>query len=192
MSINIEFEALAHDQQTKVRSAYGTRERQCSGCAVYIGKTSAGEHTYFWHYGVSEGYVVLPVGSTAPFFNYESGTVWIGDREFTTDGQEVLPPPFEYLVHFDIRKWHNLYKERVANGGFASTEEEAAFLDCCGCNNRSAAPKRVAEKLGIQPNTEVVWLGHAWLKPWELTQDFYGACLAITIVLQNGDKIDVL
>jgi hypothetical protein len=178
MSI-IEFEALENDQQTKVQDAYGTREHQCSGCAVYLGKTSAGEHTYFWHYGVSDGYAVLLVADESPYYDYDSGNITVGGREFTTDGVEVLTPPFEYLCHFDIRKWPKIYLEHD-------------FLTCCECNAGSIPPERAAVALGLPIGQAVSWVGHFYLKPWELTEELFNAAVALTILRPNGDRIAVV
>jgi hypothetical protein len=187
MSINIDFEALTPSQQEKVSACGGN----CSGCAIYLGATPAGEHTYAWHYGVSSGYTVLPVADDSPYFDYESGNISVGEREFTTDGQEVLPPAFEYLVHFDVRKWHELYRERMANGGFASAADEEAFLDCCGCQNRSRLPRRTTERLGLPREAEPAWAANCTVGPWELTKELYDASLAITLI-RGGDRIAVV
>ncbi len=92
--ISISFENLTQDQQTLVQDAYGTREYSCAGCAVYLGQTPAGEHTYFWHYGSSDGYVALPHRDDTPYYDYSSGNITVCGHEYTTDGEEVLPAPY--------------------------------------------------------------------------------------------------
>lgn len=94
--MTISFEQLTPDQQALVTGAYdtdrsseGLSKLECAGCAVYLGETPIGKHTHFWHYGASDGFVVLPVGGDAQL-DYDSGNLFFGDREFTTEGKEIL------------------------------------------------------------------------------------------------------
>ena len=98
---NLDFVQLTAAQQEAVQGAYGRdlsaeglRPLECAGCAVYLGATPLGENTYYWHYGASEGFVTLPIGDDRPDFDYGSGNLFVGGREFTTDGKEVPAPPF--------------------------------------------------------------------------------------------------
>lgn len=195
----VSFEMLNPVQQEAVQGAYGTdrsaeglKSLECAGCVVYIGETAAGKNTYFWHYGASDGYVALPTNGEMAQLDYESGHIFVLDREFTTEGEEIAPPPFMILLHFDIRKWHQLYKEQVeGRGGFATAEQEENFLFCCQCNAGSIPPERVATRLKLDVGKPVIWIGHAWLNSGELTGELKEAALAITLELPTGDRFEV-
>jgi len=186
---NVNFEDLNPVQQDAVQYAFCGG---CAGCVAYIGETPAGSNTYFWHYGVSDGYVALPTNGESAQLDYESGHIFVVDREFDLDGLEILPPPFTLLVHIDIRQWHQLYKEQVERGGFASAEEEESFLVCCQCNSGSIPPERVATRFNLEPGKSVAWMGHFWLKPGELTNELKQAAVAITVELPGGNRLEVL
>ncbi len=197
------FDSLTADQKNRVENSFGTRESMCSGCAVYLGKTQEGEHTYFWHYGASDGYVVLPIGRGGAnsgyefaHYDYESGNITLntpdGSREFTTEGVEILPPPFQYLIHVDLRKYNTVYKEHVAaNGGvFPADGNEESFLICCG--GGSYLPERAAIVAGVEPKVEIPWVANFWLSPWDLTEELTRSAVAITVVFPDDRRIPVL
>jgi hypothetical protein len=197
------FENLTAEQKKKIQDAFGTQKHSCSGCAVYLGKTEIGEHTYFWHYGASDGYVVLPIGREGvnsgyggyefAHFDYESGNITLntpeGNREFTTEGVEILPPPFQYLLHLDLRKYNTHYLEQVKEG-FASQEDEDNFLICCG--GGSYLPERAALTAGAEPKVGISWVANYWLAPWELTEELTRSALAITMVYPDDRRVIVL
>lgn len=160
ISISISFEQLTAQQKAVVQDD----SPECSGCALYIGRTPAGPHTYFWHYGASSGYVALPLRGE-PGYDYESGNIFIKNREFTVEGKEVTPP-FHILCHFDVRKVAGDYD----------------------CQTNSYPPRWVAERLGLEVGKQVEWLAHSWLRPGGLTGELKDAAVALTLVFPSGHR----
>ncbi len=164
--INVDFEALTPSQQDIIKDAYGTHEYPCSGCAVYLGATPEAEHSYFLHYGVSDWYVSLPIADEGVTLNYEDGgSIDAGGRLFDLKGVEIIPPPFQLLVHYDTRKLQG-----EGSGG-------------------SIPPRTVAVALGLPVNKPVEWIGNMWLIPTELTPEILSAMVSIATVYPNGDRI---
>ncbi|GEM_PF-5516239 len=176
----INFEMLTPEQREVVSSAYGTdrsAERlpnlECAGCVRYLGATTAGAHTYFWHYGVSDGYLTLPIGEQQPELNYNTLTITTfngGTREWTNDGEETTPP-FEFLCHVDTRKLEG-YEVNLNSGSYL--------------------PEHAATRLGVPPRVPIEWVGHLWMAPWDMTKQISDAMIALTIVHRDGRKVVVL
>jgi hypothetical protein len=187
MTINVDFDTLDTLQQEKVQCACDTDEG-CKICVVYIGKTSAGEHTYFLNCGLTGEFIVLPVADENPHIDYKTCNIIVAGREFTENGEEVLCPQFEYLCHFDIRKWHPTCRKDSFRGFLTSEQVRDLQVHIDGHAN-SIPPERAAKALGLPIGQAVPWIGHFYLKPWELTNELFNATVALTILRPNGDRI---
>lgn len=174
---------LTEEQQQKRGTAWGTRSAttgkiiECpGGCIIYLGATWLGEHTYFWHYGASDGYVVLGEGCENPHLDY--GTLEVttfspsGERKWDLDGVEWTPR-FEMLVHLDLRK---------------IPEDDRVWEDY-QIQSGSFLPDHTTKAMCLPKGFVADWVGHVWLAPWEMTKVLHDAALAITCVkVVNGER----
>ena len=161
--------------------------KQCSGCAEYLGQTALGEHTFYWHYGNGDGYVALPVAEGQLSYDYDSGHITVGNREFDREGEEILPPPFMVLVHFDLRQW-SAYADQYKEQSFSVSDEEAEWLRGCHNNSGSFAPEVLARKLGVEPGVPIPWLANEWFQPWEVDEAMLRAAVLVTVSHRNGER----
>ena len=183
------YDSLTQDQKDKVYSCGGEfwtgtpfRRMECAGCTKYLGATALGENTTFWHYGASSGYVALPFPGE-PHFSYDSGLLYLTDpsgigREFALDGEDVTPP-FWMLVHINDDKWGE-YVDFVR-----STEGARDPLVNEDTNAGSSLPEHAARRLGLDPDVIHDFVGHMWVKPWEISKGLMDAALAITAVFRG-------
>jgi hypothetical protein len=173
---------------------------------IRIGRTRIGEETVYWQYGLSHGmFPVEPAGKFKAHREYfdmyldtDSSVIYMvapsGHRtEWDLDGKEIVQPPFELLVHVDIRRLR-IYREQVAEcGDFPSDEARENFFRGCGVNSHSTAPCSLglgqlgSGKAGYAHKGDVTpWLGNIRVKPWELTEELTRSAVSIKAVRLPG------